>query len=353
MKIKKGGKGEMNDTEKLKLLEKIVESDSPATNFALSQMSTVLREGDYIGDKLESITEPIEGIPLEGTFLIQTKEGKFLYASIHEGNNRVIMPLGTIAISEFFKIVKEALSGYRQLEPEDLNYCVVGERDVKPTKELIEEKGRTTLISERPVFSDSIYLGHERPNWGRVEIDMGEFPANWDIEEVTLSGGYTNYSSGLDSKFLVVDTNSYDLSWNGSPDIEGELYSNRGKYGSRAYALVTSKKEMKRLIPEFREMVKKIIGDDKIISISISPGWSPTLEQVKEKFKDVQLVTSGKRLVFKKGDKPKIWDWEDNDEGFPTYYFPIGNNEVGLLIDRSASAYVVPYLFYRTKWFGD
>lgn len=343
----------MNDAEKLKMLEKIVESGSPATKFALSQMSTVLREGDYIGDKLESIAEPIERIPLEGSFLLHTKEGKFLYASIHEGNNRIIMPLGTIAISKFFKIVKEALSGYRQLEPKDLNYCVVGERDVKPTKELIEEKGRTTLISEKPILSDSVYLGHERPNWGRAEIDMGELPSNWDIEEVTLSGEHINYSSSFYSRFLVVDTNSYDLSWDGSPDIEGELYFNRGKYGSRAYALVTSKEEMKRLIPEFREIVKKIIGDDKIISVSISPGWSPTLEQVKEKFKDVQLVTSERRLFFERDNKPEILDWESSGERFPTYYFPTGNNEVGLLIDRSASGYVVPYLFYRTKWFGD
>ena len=344
----------MNDTEKLKLLEKIVESGSPATNFALSQMSTVLREGDYIGDKLESITEPIEGIPLEGTFLLQTKEGKLLYASIHEGNNRIIMPLGTIAISKFFGIVKETLSGYRRQEPEDLNYCVVGGRDVKPTKELIEERGRTTLISEGPILSDSVYLGHEKPNWGRTEIDMGKLPSKWDIEEATLSGEHTHYSSGFYSKFLVLDTNSYDLSWDGSPDIKGELYSNRGKYGSRAYALVKSKKEMSRLIPEFREIVKKIIGDDKITSISISSGWSPTLEQVRERYRNVQLVTSERCLRFGKESKPEICDYEDiYSEKFPTYYFPIGDDEVGLLTDRSASEYVVPYFFDRTKWFSD
>jgi hypothetical protein len=94
----------MDDAEKLKLLERIAESGSVATNFALDQMGKVLRKGDYIEEELELIAEPIEGIPIEGTFLIRTKQGKFLYASIHEGNNRIIMPLGTIATSEFFEI---------------------------------------------------------------------------------------------------------------------------------------------------------------------------------------------------------------------------------------------------------
>jgi hypothetical protein len=222
---------------------------------------------------------------------------------------------------------------------------------VKPSKELIKRRGgrENTLISKKPILSDSIYVGHERPNWGRAEIDMGEIPSRWDIEEITLSGEYTNYSSALDSKFLAIDTNSSDLSWDGSPDIKGELYSHRGKsLSARAYALATSKEEMKRLIPEFREMVKKIIGDDKIISISVSPGWSPTLEQVKERYQGVQLVTSKRSLLC--GEESEVWDY---DEGFPIYYFPIGNNEVGLLIDRSASGYIVPYLFYKTKWFGD
>ena len=341
----------MHDAEKLKVLERIAESGSPAANFALNQMGTVLRDGKYIEeDKLESMVGTIDGIPTEGTFLIRTKEGKFLYASIHEGNNRIIMPLGTIATSEFFGIVKEAISGYRQLEPEDLNFCVMGQRNVKPTKESIKEWDgkRTTLISEEPILSDSIYLGHEKPNWGRAEIDMGEIPSKWNAEEVTLSGEYTHYSSVLYSKFLAIDTNSSDLSWDGSPDKEGELYSNRDKYGSRAYALVTSKEEMKRLTPEFREMVKRIIGDDKIISISVSPGWSPTLEQVKERYQDIHLITSRRSLLC--GEELEVWDY---DEGFPVYYFPIGNNEVGLLIDRSASGYIVPYLFYKTKWFGD
>ena len=339
----------MDDAEKLKVLEKIAESGSPATNFALDQMGSILRKGDHIKGELELIAEPIDGIPTEGTFFIRTEEGKFLYASIHDGNNRIIMPLGTIATSEFFGIVKEAISGYRQLEPKDLNYCVVGQRDAKPTKELIEGKGKTTLISERPILSDSIYLGHEKPNWGRTEIDMGEIPSRWDIEEVTLSGDYTHYSSALDSEFLAVGTNSCDISWDGSPDKEGELYSNRDKRGcARAYTLVTSKEEMKRLTPEFSEIVKKIIGDDKIISISVSPGWSPTLEQVKERYQGVQLVKSKRSLLCR--EEPEVWDY---DEGFPVYYFPIGNNEVGLLIDRSASGYIVPYLFYKTKWFGD
>lgn len=340
--------------ETLEKLGKIVENGSPLQHFVVGQMGKIIKEEANARDRGEYELKQKEGVPQtqirRGTFLLQTQNGKFLYASLGDEGNTIVLPFGTLPIPEFSKIVREALPGYRPVEPEDYNYVYIqGQGDMKPTPELLVKDGkRMTLISKESILSDVTYQGHEKSNWGRVEIDIVEqSSSHGDMDVVFLTGEYIHYSFLRGA--LAVEANSYDLSWDGSPDKDKELYSQRGKYGARAYSAVKNKEEMKRLIPQFWQIIRQVIGDDKIIAISTKPGgWlSLTLGEARRQYKDVRRVTSINYLVFE-GVKPKPSGYEG--EGFPIYYFPMGDNEVGLLIDRSGSAYMIPYLFSKTKW---
>lgn len=336
--------------ETLEALGRVVESGSPLQHFAVNQMTKMVREeavardrGKYEPKEKEDHRPHIR----TGEFFLQTQGGKFLYANLCEEADVIVLPPGMMSTAEFAKIVTETLTEYQQTGPDDFNYFYIqGKHDsVKPTPESFAEwrGSRLILISKEPIISDATN------RWGRLEIEVSDGAGNTHgLDMVTPSGEYTNYF--IPWKSLIVHTSAYDLSWDGSLEKDKEFRSNKGKPGSAAaYVVVKNKAETKKLIPHFWQIIKRIIGDDRVVAMSSKPGGMLplTLGEAKRRY-DVRPVISQKHMEFR-SVKPELWDYEG--EGFPIYYFSMGNNEIGILIDRSNSAYMIPYLFSKTKWY--
>jgi len=336
--------------ENIEALGRIVESGSPLQHFAVNQMTRITREeaaarnrGEYEPKENEETRQPHIRT---GEFFLQTQGGKFLYANLCEEADVIVLPSGLIPIAEFRKIVTEMLTDYQPAGHDDFNYVYYRNKDrVNPTPELFAEwlENRLILISKEPIISDAT------SRWGRLEIEVSDGAGNTHgLDMVTPSGEYTSYF--IPWKSLIIHTSAYDLSWDGSLEKEKEFHSNkRSPNSAMAYAVVKNKTETKRLIPQFWQIIKRIIGDDKIVALSSKPGGMLplTLGEAKRRY-DVWSVISQKHMEFK-GAKPELWDYEG--EGFPIYYFSMGNDEFGILIDRSNSAYMIPYLFSKTKWY--
>jgi len=336
--------------ENLEMLGRIVENGSPLQHFAVNQMTRIIREeavardqGKYEPKEKEENRRPQIRT---GEFFIQTQGGKFLYANLCEEADVIVLPPDTLSISEFKQIVTEPLTDYQPTSPGDFNYIYDRDKNrIKPASESFAEwmGNRLVLISKEPIISD------ETNRWGRLEIEVSDGAGNMHgLDMVTPSGEYISYF--IPGKSLIVHTSAYDLSWDGSLEKDKEFRSNKGKPNSAAaYVVVKNKTETKRLMPNFWQMIKRIIGDDPVVALSSKPGGMLplTLEEAKRRY-DVRPVVSQRHMRFG-GAKPEFWDYEG--EGFPIYYFSMENDEIGILIDRSNSAYMIPYLFTKTKWY--
>ncbi len=352
------GKDYSENQEILETLNRIVKSGSPLQHSAVGQMTKIVREEAIARDREKYEPKEKEKIHQprirEGNFFLQTQSGKFLYACLGKESNVIILPTATMPLAKLSQIVREMIADYRPIEPEDHNYLYMPDlrTDVEPTPENFAkwQGDDLVLISKEPIRSDITYQGNGAPNWGRVEIVVRDGSGSiHGMDVVTPFGEYIDYC--IPWECLAINCSTYDLSWDGSPDKNKEFHSNKGKYGTRTYAVVKNKEECRRLVPQFWQIIKRLIGDDKIVAISDKPGGMLplTLGEAKRKY-DVRPVVKQKYMVFE-GPNPQLWNHEGRR--FPTYYFPMSNGEFGLLIDRSDSAYMIPYLFFRTKWYEE
>jgi hypothetical protein len=177
------------------------------------------------------------------------------------------------------------------------------------------------MISKDPFLSDKTYHGNGVPRWGRVEITIGNICDSREVETVTLNGEHISYNFPSDS--LVIETTT-DISWEGSPDKETEFhYEERSVHAARKYSVVENKEENNRLILSFSKIVERIIGEDKIIAITIKTGKYLTIssKEARERY-NAQPVTGQKSLTFEDG---KLVEDEDSDIEGSSYYFTKGN----------------------------
>lgn len=319
----------MNQPKKnLEDLGRIIESGSPLQHAAVGQMAQTLRREQRTGKSPPSLSAKWEG---EGHLVIQTSGGKFVDVNIW----------GTVCQITFFsesllneqqvlELFGGCVTGYRPLRDDELNYPIV------------HEDGYNIFVSSEPIISD------EGQDWGRTEIHINR---NGQIKNITVmtNGNLIDYylSDCLWEISLMQEHSHIE----GAKNRDDNLNIVRG--GASAFKWVSNREESLRLQPQFWAMVRRLIGEDKIISVTRTADY--TLPQAKKMYPELQRSTQKRRYKTSETGKLEPWKWVSDDDKLPHYFFLLregaGFVEVGCVVDRTQSTYMVPYIFFATVWF--